>query len=160
MPIADDVCLNKGVIIQHPNLVNLYGCTIGEGSSIGPFVEIQRDVVVGRLCKISSHTFICSGVIIADEVFIGHGVIFTNDLYPQAARNGNLLRSGDWELRPIHVEYGASIGSGAIILPGVSIGRGAVVGAGSVVTCDVPDLTVVAGVPARVIKSLSTTDDC
>ena len=158
MPIADDVLLGTGVIIHHPELVNLYGCTLGEGSTVGPFVEIQRDVVIGRLCKISSHTFICTGVTIADEVFIGHGVLFTNDRTPRAAHDGRLLRPEDWTVLPTQVEHGASIGSGAVILPGVTIGRAAIVGAGAVVTHDVPERTVVAGVPARAVRALPTTD--
>ena len=151
MPIADDVQLGTDVIIRYPDLVNLYGCTIGEGSAIAPFVEIQCGVVIGRLCKISSHTFICTGVTIADEVFVGHGVLFTNDRYPQAANHGCLLGPEDWVVEPTQVGHGASIGSGAIILSGVTIGRGAIIGAGAVVTHDVPERAVVAGVPARVV---------
>jgi UDP-2-acetamido-3-amino-2,3-dideoxy-glucuronate N-acetyltransferase len=158
MPIADDVRLAQGVVILHPELVNLYGCAIGEDSSIGPFVEIQRDVVIGRLCKISSHTFICTGVTIADEVFIGHGVVFTNDRYPRAAVAGRLLGREDWTMQPTYVGHGASIGSGAVILPGVTIGRGAIVGAGAVVTRDVDEHTVVAGSPARRVRTLPKTD--
>src|SRR5271154_3363271 len=103
MPVADDVRLGPDVLIQHPELVNLYGCTIGQGSTVGPFVEIQRDVVIGRLCKISSHTFICTGVTIADEVFVGHGVLFTNDRYPRAAREGRLIGPGEWTPQPTRV---------------------------------------------------------
>jgi UDP-2-acetamido-3-amino-2,3-dideoxy-glucuronate N-acetyltransferase len=158
MPIADDVCLAEGVVIRHPELVNLYGCTIGAGSTIGPFVEIQRDVVIGRLCKISSHSFICTGVTIADEVFIGHGVMFTNDRYPRAATGGRMLRREDWTLQPTHVGHGASVGSGAVILPGVTIGRAAIVGAGAVVTRDVDEYTVVAGSPARTVRTLPRAD--
>jgi UDP-2-acetamido-3-amino-2,3-dideoxy-glucuronate N-acetyltransferase len=158
MPIADNVHLGAGVIIRHPELVNLYGCTIGEGSAIGPFVEIQCDVVIGRLCKVSSHTFICSGVTIADEVFVGHGVLFTNDLYPCAARDGRLLGADDWTVQPTRVGHGASIGSGAVILPGVTIGREAIIGAGAVVTHDVAERTVVAGVPARALRTLPISD--
>lgn len=157
MPIADDVRLAPGVVIYHPELVNLYGCTIGAGSTIGPFVEIQRDVIIGRLCKISSHAFICTGVTIADEVFIGHGVLFTNDRTPRAARDGRLLGPDDWTVQSTHVAHGASIGSGAVILPGVTVGRGAMVGAGAVVTHDVPEYTVVVGVPARVVRTLPIT---
>jgi UDP-2-acetamido-3-amino-2,3-dideoxy-glucuronate N-acetyltransferase len=149
MPIADDVCLGDGVVIHHPDLVNLYGCTVGAGSTIGPFVEIQRDVVIGARCKISSHAFICSGVTVEDEVFIGHGVRFTNDRYPRAARDGRLLEVGDWRQEATRVEQGASIGSGAVILPGVTIGREAMIGAGAVVTGDVPAGVTVAGIPAR-----------
>ena len=158
MPIADDVLLGTGVIIHHPELVNLYGCTLGEGSTVGPFVEIQRDVVIGRLCKISSHAFICTGVTIADEVFIGHGVLFTNDRTPRAAHDGRLLGPEDWTVLPTQVGYGASIGSGAVILPGITIGREAIVGAGAVVTHDVPERTVVAGVPARAMRTLPMAD--
>jgi acetyltransferase-like isoleucine patch superfamily enzyme len=149
MPVADDVVLGAGVVVHHPGLVNLYGCTVGDGSTIGPFVEIQRGVVIGRLCKVSSHAFICSGVTIGDEVFIGHGVMFTNDRRPRAARDGRLLGSGDWAIEPTRVGRGASIGSGAVILCGVTIGCRALVGAGAVVTRDVADDEVVAGVPAR-----------
>jgi acetyltransferase-like isoleucine patch superfamily enzyme len=158
MPIADDVHLAEGVVIHHPELVNLYGCTIGAGTTIGPFVEIQRAVSIGRRCKISSHTFICTGVTLDDEVFVGHGVLFTNDRYPRAARDGRLLGPGDWTAQPTHVGHGATIGSGAVILPGVTIGRGAAVGAGAVVTHDVAEHTVVAGVPARKLHDLPGTD--
>jgi acetyltransferase-like isoleucine patch superfamily enzyme len=149
VPIADDVCLGDGVVIHHPDLVNLYGCTVGAGSTIGPFVEIQRGVVIGARSKISSHAFICSGVTVEDEVFIGHGVRFTNDRYPRAARNGRLLQPGDWRQEATRVEQGASIGSGAVILPGVIIGREAMIAAGAVVTRDVAAGVTVAGVPAR-----------
>ena len=157
MPIADDVRLAPGVVVHHPELVNLYGCTIGADSTVGPFVEIQRNVVIGRLCKISSHTFICTGVTIADEVFVGHGVLFTNDRYPHAARSGCLQGPDDWTVQPTHVGHGASIGSGAVILAGVTIGQAAIIGAGAVVTCDVPAHAVVAGVPARTLRTLSGT---
>jgi UDP-2-acetamido-3-amino-2,3-dideoxy-glucuronate N-acetyltransferase len=152
MPIADDVHLAEGVEIVLPDLVNLYGCTIGGGTRIGPFVEIQKGVTVGARCKISSHSFICEGVTIEDEVFIGHGVMFTNDLYPRAAsEDGSLLKPGDWQLMETRVKRRASIGSHAAILAGVTIGVNALVGAGAVVTRDVPDYAIVAGVPARVI---------
>jgi acetyltransferase-like isoleucine patch superfamily enzyme len=144
--------LAEGVFITHPDLVNLYGCRIGEGSRIGPFVEIQSDCVVGRRCKISSHSFLCSGVVIEDNVFIGHGVMFTNDRFPRATNEaGELQGSSDWTCESILVKQGASIGSNATVLCGVTIGRGAMIGAGSVVTSDVPDHAIVVGVPARVV---------
>jgi acetyltransferase-like isoleucine patch superfamily enzyme len=152
MPIADDVQIGEGARIFLPDLVNLYGCVIGRETTIGPFVEIQRGVTVGARCKISSHAFICSGVTIEDEVFIGHGVMFTNDLFPRATNDdGTLKRPGDWDETRTKVKHRASIGSNATILSGVTIGAGAMVGAGAVVTDDVPDYAIVAGVPARVI---------
>ena len=148
--IADSVRLGENVVIHHPDLVNLYGCSIGDGSRVGTFVEIQRGAEIGRHCKISSHTFICEGVSIEDGVFIGHGVMFTNDLFPRAVNaDGSLQTDTDWTLVRTRVEQGASIGSNATILAGVTIGRGALVGAGAVVTRDVPPFTTVAGVPAR-----------
>ena len=148
--IASDVKLGRDVIIY--NFVNLYGCEIGEGTKIGSFVEIQRGAVVGRNCKVSSHTFICEGVIIEDNVFIGHGVIFINDKYPRATNaDGSLQSEADWEVVETIVGRGASVGSGATILCGVKIGERAVVGAGAVVTRDVPAGTSVAGNPARVL---------
>jgi UDP-2-acetamido-3-amino-2,3-dideoxy-glucuronate N-acetyltransferase len=150
--IAASVVLEEGVVIHHPDLVNLYGCTIGAGSRIGTFVEIQRNAVIGRNCKISSHTFICEGVTIEDGAFIGHGVMFTNDRHPRAVNpDGSLQTDADWTLEETRVGAGASIGSNATILCNVKIGKGALVGAGAVVTKDVPDYTVVAGVPARVV---------
>lgn len=149
MPIADSVQLGRDVVIHHPALVNLYGCTVGDGSKIGAFVEIQKHASVGRLCKISSHTFVCEGVTIEDEVFVGHGVMFINDRYPRATTDGGLQTEADWQVVPTRVCRGASIGSGAVILCGVTIGAGALVGAGAVVTHDVPAGAVVAGVPAR-----------
>lgn len=150
--IADSVVLGEDVRIHHPDLVNLYGCRIGDGSRIGTFVEIQRDATIGRNCKISSHTFICSGVTIEDGVFVGHGVMFINDTYPQAVNeDGSLQTDADWELIETRVGARASIGSNATILGGVTIGCGALIGAGAVVTRDVPDHAIVAGVPARVI---------
>lgn len=151
--IAEDVVLGKRVWVPRPELVNLYGCTIGDDTRIGAFVEIQRDVVIGKRCKISSHTFICSGVTIQDEVFVGHNVTFVNDRYPRATIDGRPQGPEDWTLIPTLVERGASIGSGATILCGVTIGAGALVGAGAVVTKDVPAGAVVVGVPARVIDS-------
>jgi UDP-2-acetamido-3-amino-2,3-dideoxy-glucuronate N-acetyltransferase len=150
--IAPDVVMGDGVVIHHPQLVNLYGCRIGDATRIGTFVEIQRGAVIGRACKISSHSFICDGVTLEDGVFIGHGVMFTNDRVPRALNeDGALQTDADWELIPTRVCRGASIGSNATILPGVTIGAGALVGAGAVVTRDVPPYAVVAGVPARVV---------
>ncbi len=151
MPIAPDVSLGRGVIIYHPDLVNLYSCTIGNETKIGSFVEIQRNAMVGSRCKLSSHTFVCEGVTIEDEVFIGHGVMFTNDRYPRATVNAQLQTEDDWEVIPTVVKKGASIGSGAVILCGVTVGEKALVGAGAVVTRNVPDYAVVVGVPARVV---------
>ena len=146
--IAADVRLGEDVKIH--DFVNLYGCSIGDGSMIGPFVEIQRNAVVGKRCKISSHAFICEGVEIEDECFIGHHVVFTNDRHPRAVTpEGDLQGPDDWQLVETKVRRRASIGSGAVILPGVTIGEGAMVGAGSVVVEDVAPNTVVAGNPAR-----------
>ena len=151
--IADSVRLGENVVIHHPSLVNLYGCSIGDGSRVGTFVEIQRGSDIGRNCKISSHTFICEGVTIEDSVFVGHGVMFTNDLYPRAVNaDGSLQTDSDWTLVRTRVEQGASIGSNATILAGITIGRGALIGAGAVVTRDVPPFTTVAGVPARPLR--------
>lgn len=150
--IAASVTLEEGVVIHHPDLVNLYGCHIGAGSRIGTFVEIQRNAAVGRNCKISSHTFICEGVTLEDGVFVGHGVMFTNDLHPRAVNaDGSLQTDADWTVVPTRVKRRASIGSNATILAGVTIGEGALIGAGAVVTRDVPAHAVVAGVPARVV---------
>jgi len=155
MSIADDVQLGENVRIFHPNLVNLYGCTIGEGSTIGPFIEIQRGVVIGARCKISSHSFICQGVTIEDEVFIGHGVMFINDLYPRSTNeDGSLQTADDWQLVETRIKRRASIGSNATILGGVTVGENAMVGAGAVVTHDVPDFAIVAGVPAQVMGNV------
>jgi len=149
--IAQDVSLGKGVLIHHEGLVNLYGCRVGDETKIGAFVEIQKNAVIGRRCKISSHSFICEGVEIGDEVFIGHGVMFTNDLYPRATGEGGALQTDvDWKVLPTRVRRGASIGSNATILPNLTIGEGAMVGAGAVVTRDVPDFAIVAGVPASI----------
>jgi acetyltransferase-like isoleucine patch superfamily enzyme len=149
MPIASDVRLGNGVAVPHSDLVNLYGCTIGDNTSIGPFVEIQKDVTIGRLCKISSHAFICSGVSIGNEVFIGHGVIFINDRLPRAGVDGRRVRDGDWQLIPTRIGDGATVGSAAVIMCGVTVGSNAVIGAGAVVTRDVMPGETVTGVPAR-----------
>lgn len=152
--IADDVILGRGVVVH--DFVNLYGCEVGEDTTIGPFVEIQRDVRIGVHCKVQSHSFICSGVHIADEVFIGHGVMFTNDLFPRATTDdGQLQTADDWRLVSTKVLHRASIGTGAVIIGGVTIGAGAMVGAGAVVTRDVPAGAVVSGVPARVHRDES-----
>lgn len=147
--ISDDVVLGSNVRIPHPELVNLYGCRVGDDTRIGSFVEIQRNAQVGARCKISSHSFICEGVVIEDEVLVGHGVMFINDRFPRAATGGRLQTEADWELLPTRVMQGASLGSGAVILGGVTIGRNAMVGAGAVVTKNVPDDSTVTGVPAR-----------
>ena len=151
MAVASDVVLEEGVIIFHRDLVNLYGCRIGAGTKIGTFVEIQKNAVVGRRCKVSSHTFVCEGVTIEDEVFVGHGVMFINDRHPRATTDGRLQTEADWAVQPTLVRRGASIGSGAVVLCGVTIGEGALVGAGAVVTANVPPGATVAGVPARVL---------
>lgn len=149
--ISDDVVLGAGVKIYHPTLVNLYGCTIGEGTKVGTFVEIQRGASIGRNCKISSHTFICDGVEIEDGVFVGHGVMFINDSYPSAVNaDGTMQNAGDWQLAKTRIKARASIGTNATILAGITVGEGALVGAGAVVTNDVPDHAIVTGVPARV----------
>jgi UDP-2-acetamido-3-amino-2,3-dideoxy-glucuronate N-acetyltransferase len=148
--IASDVTLGHGVTIPQPDLVNLYGCSIGADTKIGAFVEIQKNARIGGHCKISSHTFICEGVTIEDEVFVGHGVMFINDRYPRATSEGQLQTEADWEIIPTLVKRGASIGSGAVILCGVTVGEKSLVGAGAVVTDDVPDHTTVVGVPARI----------
>ena len=150
--IAPDVQLGKRVALH--GFVNLYGCEIGDDTRIGCFVEIQRGAKVGARCKISSHSFICEGVTLEDEVFVGHGVMFTNDRYPKAAgTDGTPLESGDWQLLPTLVKKGASIGSGATILGGITIGENAMIGAGSVVTRNVPPGQTFAGNPAKQIES-------
>ena len=154
MPVASSVRLGAGVVIHHPELVNLYGCEVGDETKIGAFVEIQKNASVGRRCKISSHTFVCEGVTIEDEVFVGHGVMFINDRYPRATAGGQLQTESDWRVVSTRVRRGASIGSGAVILCGVTIGESAMIGAGAVVTRDVPDHATVAGVPARVVARL------
>lgn len=150
--LLDDVSFGEGVHVAA--FTNLYGCQIGAGSRIGPFVEIQRGAVVGERCKVQSHSFVCDGVVLGDEVFVGHGVMFVNDARPRATNDDGRLQTGDdWELIPTFVEHRASIGSGAVILAGVRIGAGALVGAGAVVTRDVEPGDTVAGVPARVLAS-------
>ena len=149
MPIAANVVLGRGVKIFQPDLVNLYGCVIGDDTKIGAFVEVQKNAHIGSRCKVSSHSFICEGVTIEDDVFVGHGVMFTNDLYPRATTDGRLQTEADWQVVLTRVKRGASIGSGAVILCGVTIGEGALIGAGAVVTSDVPDHQIAKGVPAR-----------
>ena len=151
MPIADSVQLGENVKIFHPTLVNLYGCTIGKDSKVGAFVEIQKNATIGERCKISSHTFICEGVDIENEVFVGHGVMFTNDLYPRAANpDGSPQTEADWKVVKTRVKRGASIGSNATIVAGITIGEFALIAAGAVVTKDIPPYAIAVGVPARV----------
>jgi acetyltransferase-like isoleucine patch superfamily enzyme len=149
MPISSTVTLGERVQIFHPDLVNLYGCKIGEDTKVGTFVEIQKGATIGARCKISSHSFICEGVTLEDEVFVGHGVMFTNDKVPRATSEGALQTEADWTVIPTLVCKGASIGSGATIICGVTVGEKAVIGAGAVVTRNVPPGAIVAGVPAR-----------
>ncbi len=149
----NNVSVGKDVKIF--NFVNAYGCSIDDGSKVGAFVEIQKGATIGKNCKISSHSFICEGVHIEDNVFIGHGVMFTNDLFPRATNeDGSIQNESDWKVVETTIKKGASIGSNATILAGIVIGRNALVGAGAVVTKDVPDNTVVAGVPAKIIKTI------
>jgi UDP-2-acetamido-3-amino-2,3-dideoxy-glucuronate N-acetyltransferase len=151
--IAPDVKLGENVTIY--NFVNLYGCEIGDETRIGCFVEIQKNAKIGKRCKISSHTFICEGVTVEDNVFIGHNVTFINDKLPRATNGNGLLKSEeDWEVEPIVVKKGASVGSGSTLLSNITIGENAVIGAGSVVTRDVPPNTIVAGNPARVLRKI------
>ncbi len=152
--IADDVRMGRDVVIHE--FVNLYGCEVGDHSKIGAFVEIQKGAKIGRNVKVSSHTFICEGVTIEDGVFIGHNVSFINDTYPRAAVGDQLATEADWRVVPTVVRRGASIGTSATILSGITIGEGAIVGAGSVVTHDVPPFTVVVGNPARVMRTLES----
>ena len=154
LTIAPDVKLGKDVKLS--TFVNLYGCEIGDETKIGAFVEIQKNATVGKRCKISSHTFVCEGVSIEDNVFVGHGVTFINDVYPRATtEDGDLQTQADWKVEPTVVKKGASIGSGATILCNVTIGERAIVGAGAVVTRDVPAGAIVAGNPARVRRAVS-----
>jgi len=151
--IADDVRLGKDVKIA--NFVNLYGCTVGDYTKIGTFVEIQKNASIGSNCKISSHTFICEGVVIEDNVFVGHSVTFTNDTFPRAAtRDGQLKTDKDWKVEFTKIKKGASIGSGATILSNITIGENSIIGAGSVVTKDVPANVIAAGNPAKILRSL------
>jgi acetyltransferase-like isoleucine patch superfamily enzyme len=150
----NNVTLGEGVKIF--DFVNAYGCTIGDGSKVGAFVEIQKGVTIGRNCKISSHTFICEGVHIADRVFVGHGVMFTNDLFPRATRpDGQPQTADDWQLIETNIEEGVSIGSNATIICGITIGAHAMIGAGAVVTKDIPPYAVAVGNPARVVKTIN-----
>jgi acetyltransferase-like isoleucine patch superfamily enzyme len=152
--IAPDVKLGKGVKLS--KFVNLYGCEIGDDTKIGAFVEIQKNATVGRRCKISSHTFVCEGVTIEDNVFIGHGVMFINDIYPRATANGQLQTESDWKVERTVIKQGASIGTGATILANVTVGENAIVGAGSVVTKDVPANSIVAGNPAKMFRKIDS----
>lgn len=151
-------CINNvklGKDVKILNFVNLYGCTIGDNTKIGTFVEIQKNAFIGKNCKISSHTFICEGVTIEDDVFVGHNVTFINDKYPRSTGSaGTLQTEADWQVVPTRIKKAASIGSSATILCGVTVGENAIVGCGSVVTKDVPDNAVVAGVPARIIRTI------
>jgi acetyltransferase-like isoleucine patch superfamily enzyme len=151
--ISDTVQLGQNVVLNQ--FINLYGCTIGDNTKIGTFVEIQKNAHVGAHCKIQSHTFICEGVTIEDNVFIGHGVMFINDRFPRAtAPGGSLQTEADWQVVPTRIKKGASIGSNATILCGITIGENSIIGAGSVVTKDIPDNTIAAGNPAKVIKPI------
>ena len=155
--IAEDVVLGENVRIFQPDLVNLYGCSIGDGTKVGAFVEVQRGARIGANCKISSHTFICDGVTIEDGVFVGHGVMFINDVRPRAVNpEGALQTEADWSMVNTIIRTQASLGSNCTIMGGITVGVGALVGAGAVVTHDVPDYAIVAGVPARVIGDTRT----
>jgi acetyltransferase-like isoleucine patch superfamily enzyme len=153
LSISDDVKLGENVKLS--KFINLYGCSIGDNTKIGAFVEVQKNAVIGRNCKISSHTFICEGVTVEDNVFVGHGVVFINDLYPRAVNtDGALQTEDDWKVEPTLVKNGASIGSGSTILCNVTIGENAVIGAGSVVTRDIPANTIAVGNPARILRKI------
>jgi acetyltransferase-like isoleucine patch superfamily enzyme len=152
--MSDDVQLGENVKLS--KFINLYGCVIGENSKIGAFVEIQKNAAIGKNCKISSHSFLCEGVIIEDNVFVGHNVTFTNDIYPRATTSqGRLQTDEDWSCTPTLVKRGVSIGSGATLLCGITIGENAIVGAGSVVTKDVPAHTIAAGNPAKILREIT-----
>jgi acetyltransferase-like isoleucine patch superfamily enzyme len=156
--IADDVVLGKNVKLS--KFINLYGCEIGDETKIGAFVEIQKNASIGKRCKISSHTFVCEGVLIEDNVFIGHGVMFINDRYPRATtEEGNLQTEADWKVERTVIGKGASIGSGATILSNTNVGENAIVGAGSVITKDVPSNSIVAGNPAKVLRYIDNIQD-
>lgn len=157
LSIAPDVRLGENVKLS--KFINLYGCAIGDNTKIGAFVEVQKNATIGKNCKISSHSFVCEGVTIEDNVFVGHGVMFINDLYPRATKNGELQTEADWKVERTVVSRGASIGSGATILANLTIGENALIGAGSVVTKDVPANAVVAGSPARVLRILNSEGD-
>ena len=155
--IAPDVKLGADVMLS--KFINLYGCVIGDQTKIGAFVEVQKNATIGKRCKISSHTFVCEGVTIEDNVFIGHGVVFINDTYPRATTSdGELQTEKDWRVEPTRVKKGASIGSGATILANIEIGENAIVGAGSVVTKDVPAGAIVAGNPARLLRQIENVE--
>jgi UDP-2-acetamido-3-amino-2,3-dideoxy-glucuronate N-acetyltransferase len=159
MSVAENVKLGRNVAIHHQELINLYGCQIGDDTKIGAFVEIQKNAFIGSGCKISSHTFVCEGVIIEDEVFIGHGVMFINDRYPRATSNGKLQTEEDWKVIETRIKRGASIGSGAVVMCGVTVGEKALIGAGAVVTENIPDFAIVVGVPARVTGDIRQKED-
>ncbi len=151
--ISSDVKLGKNVVLN--DFINLYGCSIGDGTKIGPFVEIQKNAFIGKNCKIQSHTFICEGVTIEDDVFVGHGVMFINDKYPrETTGSGGLQTEEDWKVVPTLIKKQASIGSNVTLMCGITIGKGAIIGAGSVVLENVPDNTIVAGNPAKIIREL------
>jgi len=151
--IAPDVILGKDIVLN--DFINLYGCTIGDGTRIGPFVEVQKNAVIGKHCKIQSHTFICEGVTIEDEVFVSHGVMFINDKFPRATNDsGKLQKEEDWNVIPTLVKRGASIGSNVTVMCGLTVGTYSIVGAGSVVINDVPDNVIVAGNPAKIIRKI------
>jgi len=155
--IADDVRL--GVNVKLAKFINMYGCVVGDNTKIRAFVEIQKNATVGKNCKISSHTFVCEGVMIEDDVFVGHGVVFINDSFPRATSNGQLQTEADWTVERTVVRKGASIGSGSTILSNVTIGENALIGAGSVVTKDVPANAVVVGNPARILRYINTKEN-